>query len=332
MDSNSAEAKIWAMSHLGTPMAVRVAATLRVADHIAAGVHTAAELATIVGADADSLDRLLRFLAARGVFTRDDGEYRLNELAEPLRSDHPSALRGWLDIEGAGRPELAFVQLLHCVRTGEPGYPQQFGGRSFWDDMAARPERTAAFSTAMSSDIPVRSREIVAGYDWGSLGRLVDVGGGDGALLSEILQAHPGLRGTVFDQPAPASKAAARLKSLALDDRAEAVGGTFFDPLPAGADGYVLSVVLHNWSDVEAVEILRRCAEAAGRDGKVFIIENIGPDGSTPPTGMDLRMLAYRGGKERGLADFTKLAADVKLAVAAVHPAGSLSIIELVAA
>ena len=119
---------LWAMAHLGTPMAIRVAATLRIADQLAAGPRSAPELAPVVDADADALDRLLRFLSRRGVLCEHPpGRYALAPLGEPLRDDHPAGMRAALDIEGAGRPELAFVQLLHSVRTGEAGYPVQFG-------------------------------------------------------------------------------------------------------------------------------------------------------------------------------------------------------------
>src|SRR3712207_947497 len=138
-------AELWAMAQLSTPMAVRVAATLRVADHIAAGVRTAAGLAPVVQADPDALGRLLSFLAVRGVFSRDeDGRFSLTGLGEALREDHPAGKRKLLDIDGLGRAELSFIRLLHSVRTGEAAFPQQFG-RTFWQDLAADPGRADAF-------------------------------------------------------------------------------------------------------------------------------------------------------------------------------------------
>ncbi|WP_433241266.1 methyltransferase [Streptosporangium sp. CA-135522] len=331
-DEDGTRAKLWAMAHLGTPMAVRVAATLRIADHIAAGTRTAPELAEAVGADADALDRLLRYLTPRGVLSRDgSGRYGLTALGELLRDDHPAGMRAGLDIEGVGRADLAFVHLLHSVRTGEAAFPLQFG-RSFWEDLAADPARTVAFNTYMGVDVPARSRAVISGYDWGSLGHVVDVGGGDGSLLIALLTEHPALRGTVLDLPDTAEAAWKALTEAGLADRSDVVAGSFFDPLPPGAGGYLLSLVIHDWDDDSARAILRRCAEAAGSGGTVFVVEKIGADGESPHTGMDLRMLVLYGGKERGAAELTALAADCGLSVAAVHPAGDLSIVELTVA
>ncbi|MCX4681839.1 methyltransferase [Streptomyces sp. NBC_01433] len=319
------------MAHLATPMAIRVAATLRIADHLAGSPRTAAELAGLADADAGALDRVLRHLAARGVLERDgSGRYTLTAVGEPLRSGHPAGLHAMLDIEGAvGRAELSFVQLLHSVRTGEAAFPVQFG-RSFWQDLAEDPARGASFDARMGADLAAaRGDDIVSGYDWGSLGHVVDVGGGNGSLLIALLNGHPALHGTVLDLPDTAEVARKALAAAGLADRGDAVPGSFFDQLPPGAGGYLLSSVIHDWGDREAQAILRRCAEAAGAGGKVFIVERIGADGESPGTGMDLRMLAYYGGRERGAAELTALAAEAGLTQLAVHPAGILSIVEL---
>ncbi|HST49336.1 MAG TPA: methyltransferase [Jatrophihabitans sp.] len=329
MTSDDRAAELWGMAHLGTPMAIRVAATLRLADHLAAGLGTAAELAQAAGAHPDALDRLLRYLTARGVFSRDEaGRYDLTALGQALRSDHPGRMRAGLDLTGIGRIELAFTGLLHSVRTGEPAYQQVFG-HDFWQDLAADPERRATFAAWMASDLPSRSRQLLAGYDWGSLGWLVDVGGGNGTMLIALLTHCPTLRGTVLDREENISDARSALAGAGLAERGEAVAGSFFDPLPAGAGGYLLSLVLHDWADGPARAILRRCAEAAGESGKVLVVERTGADGESPHTGMDLRMLAVYGGKERRVAELTALAADAGLAVVAVHPAGGYSIVEL---
>jgi O-methyltransferase len=329
MDPNSA--KLWAMAHLGTPMALRVAATLRLADHVVAGVRTVAELAEMCDADADALGRLLRYLVKRGIFTVDaDGGLGLTELGDGLRSGHPSRIRTGLDIDGVGRADLAFVGLLHSVRTGEAAYPLQFG-RMFWEDLATDPERLAEFDAYMASDMPVRAAEIVEGYDWGSLRHVIDVGGGNGTLLVAMLTRYPSLRGAVVDLPDTAAKARAAMAAAGVADRGTAIDGSFFEPLPTGSDAYVLSSVIHDWSDAPARDILRRCAEAAGQDGRVFVVETIGATGEAPHSGMDLRMLVLYGGKERNLQELTDLAADVGLKVAAVHPAGETAIVELAA-
>jgi hypothetical protein len=226
---------------------------------------------------------------------------------------------------------LSFVQLLHSVRTGEPAYPAQFG-RSFWDDLSADPIRSAAFDAEMGADVTGWAPAIIAAYDWGSLGHLVDVGGGNGSLLIAVLQAFPDLRGTVVDLPSTAEAARSAFADAGLSDRADAVAGNFFEPLPAGHPAYVLTAIIHDWSDEPARTILRRCADAAGTDGRVFIIEKIGVDGASPNTAMDLRLLAYMGGRERDIAGLTALVASAGCRLLGVHPAGAIQILEVVSA
>jgi hypothetical protein len=238
-------------------------------------------------------------------------------------------MRAMLDVESAiGRADLSFVQLLHSVRTGEPAFPLQFG-TSFWDDLAADPSRSASFDAQMGSDVAADLPAILTAYDWGSLRHVIDVGGGNGALMIAMLKKYPGLRGTVFELPDTAETARKAFAGAGLDDRGTVAAGSFFDPIPAGAGGYVLSAILHNWDDTSAREILRRCAEAAGSGVPVFVVEKIGAEGESIRTGMDLRMLVYFGGRERGIGELATLAASAGLSVTAVHPAGSLAVVEL---
>ncbi|WP_214108915.1 methyltransferase [Acrocarpospora catenulata] len=318
------------LADIVTPMAVRTAATLRIADHIAGGVGTVAKLAAVVGADVDALDRLLRHLVTVGILSEGpDGGYALTEKGEGLRDDHPSGLRPMLDVEAAvGRADLSFVYLPHSIRTGRPAFPEMYG-REFWADVAADPDRSAGYDIQMGVDVSGDAPAIVSGYDWGALGHIMDVGGGNGSLLAAILRAYPGLRGTVFDQPDTAEAARRTLAAAGLDDRADAVGGSFFEPLPKGPKAYLLSAIIHDWDDESSITILRRCAEAAGPDGAVFVLERTGYDGESVSTGMDLRMLVYFGAKERGVTELSRLASRANLTTAAVHQAADISILEL---
>jgi hypothetical protein len=184
----------------------------------------------------------------------------------------------------------------------------------------------------MGCDVAMEAPPIVSTYDWGSLGHVVDVGGGNGSLLIALLKAYPRLHGTVVDLPGAAHAAREAFAAAGLGDRADAVAGSFLDPLPPGAGGYLLSAIVHNWDDEAARAILRRCAEAAGGEGRVFVIERIGPDGESPSTTRDLRMLAYFNGRERRVSDLAELAADAGLRIAAVHAAGPSAVVELAAA
>jgi len=316
-------AQLWAIADLFTPMAVRVAATLHLADHLAAGADSLGALAECTGSDPDALGRLVDHLVTVGVLRRGDpGTLSLTALGEQLREGHPGDGRAWLDIEGAvGRAELSAVRLLDTVRTGQPAFPLMYG-RPFWEDLTAQPARAASFDALMASRLRLEAPQLAAGYDWAALGHVVDVGGGNGTLLAAILTTHPGVRATLVDLAGPAAAAARTLAHVGVAERCEIVVGSFFGPLPAGADAYLLSGVVHDWDDEHALAIVRRCAEAAGPTGRVLVIEeglNEHGAGAELRTEMNLRMLAYTGGRERTLGEFERLAAHAGLCVGAVQ-------------
>jgi hypothetical protein len=313
------------MADLFTPMAIRVAATLGLADHIAGGADSPSALARRTGSDPDALGRLLDHLVAVGLLRRrETGALALTDLGEQLRDEHPGRGRAWLDIDGpVGRAELSALGLLDSVRSGRPAFPA-IHGRGFWEDLAARPSLAESFDDLMASRLRAEMAGVVSGYDWGALSHVVDVGGGNGTLLAAILTAHPGLRGTLVELPGAAEAAAPVLAAAGVAERCEILAGSFLDPLPAGADGYVLSGVLHDWDDEHASRILRRCAEACGATGRVIVIEEGVVDDASPSglrTEMNLRMLAYTGGRERTIGELARLAAAAGLAIGAVHRA-----------
>lgn len=320
---------LWAAADLVTPMAVRVVATLRVADLVVAGVATGPALADRLGVALDPLVRVLDHVVTAGFLTRDaDGGYALTDAGQWLRDDHPAGVRAWVDLEGAvGHADLALVDLLHTVRTGEPAFPHHYG-LDFWADLAQDPSRAASFDALMGGSMATDADVVASAYGWDSLGEVVDVGGGDGTLLIALLRAHPTLRGIVLDLAAPAALAARALASAGLGDRGRAVTGSLFGPLPPGAGGYLLARVLHDWSDDDVRRILRTCAEAAGDSGRVLVIEDVDPDRPVS-TNMDLRMLAYFLGRERTLPELTALAEDAGLRLGVVVAAPPRAVVEL---
>ncbi|MCX2951550.1 methyltransferase [Lentzea sp. NEAU-D7] len=306
---------------LVTPMAVRVAATLRLADRIAEGVRTSAALAAATSVDEAALVRLLRYLVAHSIFTEPaPGVFGLSPAAALLRDDRPERLRSWLDLTGPiGRADLAFAALLDVVRTGEPGYPLVHG-RGFWDDLATVPGLAADYDGLMGGKRSWAASSL-ASLPWSTTTHLVDVGGGNGTLLSCVLAAHPHLRGTVIDRPTSAAAAAEVLSPLG--ERAAFVAGDFFEPLPVrGADTYLLSSIVHDWDDDSAVAILSRCAEAAGPGGRVLLCELVSGSGrdQRAVTRMDMCMLVYFGGKERTEAEFAALTRRAGLELRTVTP------------
>jgi hypothetical protein len=306
----AAWAALGPLMDLVTPMALRVAATLRIADLIdddAVGVDALAERS---GTDADALARLLRHLVAHGVFAEPEpGRFSAGGPARFLRSDHPAGMHASLDLDGfGGQMDLAFTGLLHTVRTGEPAWETVFG-KPFWQYLADEPHIGAAFDATMATG-PEYFADAAAGYDWTNATHVVDVGGGIGALLAEVLNKNHGLRATLVDLPDTVRRGGRYLAERGMAGRCEFAGQSFFDPLPTGGDIYLLSHVVHDWSDDEAVAILRRCAEAAGEHGRVLIIEGPGTANAAPAAfaEMNLRMLVLAGGRQRELDDYRALA------------------------
>jgi hypothetical protein len=307
------------LSDLMAPMAIRVAATLRLSDLIAGGTTDLSGLASAAGVDPSALRRLLRYLAARGVYSQPQpGTYQLTDLARLLLDDHPARLRARFDLTGpVGRGDLSFIHLLDSIRTGQPSFARMYG-RSFWEDLNSDPRLAAEFTASMAANAAHSGLDHE--YDWSAVETVVDVGGGDGTLISELLAAHPHLTGTLVELPATAEQARAALARSGLAQRCEVVAGSFFDPLPAGADVYMLGKVLHDWGDAEAEAILRRCAQAAGREGRVLIIEMVLEGGQNEQqfSYLDLHMLVYFGGKERTFDEYRDLAGAVGLQLRAV--------------
>jgi 2,7-dihydroxy-5-methyl-1-naphthoate 7-O-methyltransferase len=306
---------ISALSDLCTPWCVHVVATLRIADYIAAGIAEVDKLAAASGSDSDSLDRVLRHLVSKGLF--EERSPRTFALNEPARGLLDSAGRVGFDLEGiGGRMAYAWGSLLAAVRSGEPAYHTVFG-RPFWEDLATHPEVAASFDALMGpAGHGIPDPEVLVSGDWESVGTVVDVGGGTGSLLAEILRARPNLRGTLVDLPSTVARSVEVFQANGVTDRVTAVGQSFFDPLPAGADLYLLKNVLGDWPDRPAMAILRRCAEAAHPAGRLVVLGGVSPvDGRAPSP--ELLMLVLVGGKARNLAEFRELARDSGLEVQA---------------
>jgi hypothetical protein len=294
------------MAGLATPMALRVAATLRLADLLAGGGASGAQLAARTGTSAAAMTRLCDHLVRIEVLEFADGHYKTTALGDLLRASPDNDLLSELDVNSAiGRAELAFTELLHTVTTGQAGYPRRYG-KDFWADLDATPALQRSFDAKMTHRFREHAPQIARRFDWSRFGTIVDVGGGHGTLLSAILRIHPEVQGQLIDLAVPASQAAQQFAAAGLHRRAHAVTGSFFDPLPSGADAYLLSDILHDWDDEHAHLILDRCAQAAGPTGRVLVIESV--RGLGADTAIDLAMLVFFGGHERSVDELTILA------------------------
>lgn len=304
--------------------AIHVASKLRIPDLLASGPKTIAELASKCGAHPPTLERLLRALASLEMFApTPDGRFRNTPLTEVLRTDHPQSRRDgalFLPAPFLWRP---LGELYESVRTGEPTFPVIFGQR-FFEYLADHPEDASLFNSVMTQGIAAHA--VLAAYDFSRFERLVDVGGGQGALLRDILAATPSLQGVLFDLPQVVAGASEVLKGD-LGARSQIVGGNFFDSVPGGADAYLLKGVLHDWPDDDAVSILRNTRAAIRPDGTLLLIENILDSAARPAGLIDLLMLVI-GGRERTEADFRSLLDSTRFSLTRIIPTEASWLIE----
>jgi SAM-dependent methyltransferase len=282
-----------ALADLRTPWCLHVVATLRIAQHMVAGRARADELAAAAGCDAWALTRVLEHLAGKGVFTEvAPGRFALADGARGLLEE-PC----FLALDGiGGRLAEIWSTLPAFVATGRSAYAERYG-RGFWEDLEAHPALAASFDDLMGPaghGVPV-PLELEGGH--AGVRHVVDVGGGTGTMLAAILEAHAHLRGTLVELPGTIARAAAVFAAAGLDARVTLVAQSFFDPLPAGGDVYVLRKVLNDWPEAETVAILRRCAEALAPGGRVVVTGGVAPE--TEGRGLDVEMLLVGGRTDR---------------------------------
>ncbi|HEX4725392.1 MAG TPA: methyltransferase [Pseudonocardiaceae bacterium] len=295
-------------------------AELGVADLLADGPRPVAELAAKCGADPLTLDRLLDDLTHFGLFRHDDVDgYALTSVGELLRADVPGSLRQAAIMHGAAVAR-SFAAITHTLRTGRPAFDEVHGQR-FYDYVAEHPDIGDTFADAMGAAVGVPP--VIAGYETlATAGLVIDVGGGDGGVLADILAAHPHLRGILLELPGAIRGARARLADAGLGDRAELVPGSFFDEVPGGGDVYVLARVLHNWTDEHAMVILRRVRQAMPAGARLVVLERFrsAAGGSVTTAMVDLLMLGLLDGRQRTEAEYVTLLQDAGFAVVGVRP------------
>lgn len=289
--------------------AIHVAAKLGIPDLVSRGLQTADELAQTAKAHGPSLRRILRALASLGVFAETaDGRFEHTALSETLRSDHPQSVRPWALLLGAPLAWQPWGELYESVVSGTSAF-RRIHGQSFFEYLGSHPQDAAIFHGAMSSGSSQRLPAVLAAYDFSAFERIVDVGGGHGALLRGILSASPKTRGVLYELPAVAAGAEA-LRDAEMAARCEIVSGDFFESVPAGADGYVLSRVIHDWNDERAVTILQNCRRAIRADGKLLLIDGILAPPNEPDSNKFLDVwFIGGGGQERNEAEFRALLA-----------------------
>lgn len=309
-------------------MSAQVAATavrLGVADAVGGGERTAEDVAEMCGTDPQATLRLLRAMAALGLFTETrPGGFALTAEGALLREDQPGSVRSFVQLFADPVILRAWEHLDDSLRTGGPSFGDVFG-TDFFSHLNQRPELSERFNAAMSEGSRAAVEAISANYDFGRFGTVADIGGGDGTLLSAVLTAHPGVRGIVYDTAEGLAQARDKLRRDGVADRCSTRAGDFFASVPAGADLYMLKSVIHDWDDDRAATILRNCREAGGDDARLLIVEPVLPPVVAPsmPAVMylsDLNMLVNLGGRERTEEDFANLCAAAGYRLTGVTP------------
>ncbi|HEY3757450.1 MAG TPA: methyltransferase [Opitutaceae bacterium] len=287
--------------------AVFVAASLRLADHLASGPKSVAQLARITGTHAPSLHRLFRALASLGVFAEvAPRKFGLTAAAELLR-ERSETLRGAIMMNNDHFHEQAWDELLYSVRTGRPGFDRAHG-RPLFAHLARDRRASAVFNRAMTDGALIPLSAVLDAYDFSGIKKLADIGGGHGVLMASILERYPKMQGLVYDQPSVVRGARRWLKLRGLASRCRALGGDFFKSVPE-ADGIIMSRIIHDWDDERSRRILRNCRRALSAGGRLIVVEATIPPGNAPALSklLDLEMLVMTGGRERTTDEFARL-------------------------
>ena len=311
---------------------VRAVAHYSIADELAKGPATAADIAARQGANPDGMFRLLRACASAGLVAGDaKGRFSSTGLLDTLRGDAPGSLRNTaLNRTGPGH-WLPWGKFVEAVRTGERQTLSALG-KEVWEYLASTPDEAAVFAKAMGESSALLAEDATRLIDTRAIRVAADIGGAAGALVHALMEANPDLEGILFDLPNIIPDGVAAAERRGLGKRFSAIGGDFFNGVPK-ADLYLLKYILHDWDDASCICILKNCAQAMHQGGRVAVIEQplgeMNEPGSAPL--MDLNMMVMLTGRERSVSQYRELFAASGLRLAKVTPTtGSLVIMEAV--
>ena len=320
-DSQSSIDRVRALTRgYRTTQATYVFAKLGLADELAAGAATSAELAAKTNVKAEALARVLRLAAYCELVTELPGDrFELTETGNLLRSGVEGSIKAHAIMVGEEH-YTAWGSLLYSVRTGKPAFDHVFGSPLF-DYMAKNPDTQDTFDAAMSSGSDVYLAPLADAYDFRAR-TLVDVGGGNGSLSAIILRRHPQLEAVIYDQPQVLEAADRYLSDAGLRERCRLVAGNFFESVPEGGDIYFLSNIIHDWDDERATQILKNCRVAMNPSGVVLLLEAVVPEHGTPSAVAfyDVNMMVMLTGKERTQTQFEVLLRAAGLGLHKVTP------------
>ncbi len=310
---------------------VYVAADMGLADRLAEAPKTAAELAQSTGSDASALYRVMRTLAGTGVFMENsDHQFSLTPLGEALRTGKPGSVRSSVLTLAGDLVTKSVGQLHYSIQTGKTGFEKVFGMPPFeW--LAKHPVEASMFSETMVGFHGAEPEAVAKAYDFSQFETAIDIGGATGNLLTAILSHHRQPRGVLFDMPHVLRDAPAFIKARGLTDRITIESGSFFESVPATTGAYLLSHIIHDWSEAQCLTILGNCRRAMKPNSRLLIIEMVLPTGNTPHPGkmLDIIMLTFAGGQERTEPEYRELLQKAGFRLTQVVPTESaVSVVE----
>jgi hypothetical protein len=309
------------------------AAKLGIADHLAAGPRSAAELAGTTRTHAPSLHRLMRTLAGLGILTEREGQrFALTSLGEALKTDAPGSARATLLAFCGPAFWHSWEEILYSLETGKTGF-EKANGRPFFEYLAQHPQEASYFSEAMVGYHGAEPAAVASAYDFSEFKMIVDVGGATGNMLAAILSQHATPRGVLYDRPHVVTDAPALLEARGVASRVTIEPGDFFERVPAGGDAYLLSHIVHDWNEEQCLTILGHCRNVIQPGGRLLIVETVLPSGDTPHQGkvQDMVMLVFPGGQERTEAEYASLLGKARFRLSRVVPTASIvSVVEAV--
>ena len=310
---------------------IGIAAELGVADLLASSSRPIDELAASTRSHAGALYRMLRYLAANGIFAETpEGRFTNTALSEVLRANVPGSLRdsvrqSWQDVVWD-----TYRNLPHTIATGEPAFTRAFGA-PFFDFLAGHPKIGAKFDAAMALQSGPENAAVAAALPLGDAKTVVDVGGGRGGFMAVLLKTYPNIRGVLFDQPHVLAQPN-HVRAEKLSDRCDMVEGNFFESVPRGGDIYLLKRILHDWDDATAVKILGRCAGVLSPSARVVAVDAVIRPGNDPDPNkaLDVGIMALLNGRERTVVDFTRVFTAAGLRLTRIIPTAAPSTMSLV--
>jgi len=324
---------MWTLESVYLARAYYVAAQLGIADILAKGPLSIAELARETQTHEPSLYRVMQALAAFGVFAEAKyGKFEMTWRARQLQSGVEGSVRAWIIWIGAQQNWAGFGPVLESIKTGINSF-QLAHHKDVYPFMRENPDYAAKLVAGMNDWTAWQGRMIVDSYDFGRFGKVVDVGGGQGRLIIEILMRNPQVKGMLFDQSYSTGAAQVNVNAAGLGNRCEVVAGSFLESVPEGADAYVIKHVLRDWPDEKARVILTNCHRAMKHGGTLLVIDGvIDPRNRTDRLQklLNLEQLWSVSGELRSLAAWRTMLRETGFVVGDIHPTGIVdaSIIE----